>query len=105
MKNKYKEICFRLLGLGHCSGNLFRYENALPSLPVPNLDDTMNRYLESLKPITSPTEYQESEKVVMEFKKPGGMGLKLQSRLIAHANKHNLRNWLLDWWNEDIYFK
>ncbi|RMD41764.1 hypothetical protein DV735_g3355, partial [Chaetothyriales sp. CBS 134920] len=84
-------------------GAMLRFEDSLPRLPVPSLEETTKKYLKSLHPLLSKEEYAESEKAVAEFTKAGGIGQKLQERLIARAQDPNTKNWIIDWWNEAAY--
>jgi carnitine O-acetyltransferase len=82
---------------------MLRFEDSLPRLPVPSLKETAQRYLKSVHPLISPAEYENTEKVVQDFIKPGGVGEELQKRLQARREDPNIRNWIIDWWNETAY--
>ncbi|RMZ90418.1 hypothetical protein DV736_g2354, partial [Chaetothyriales sp. CBS 134916] len=84
-------------------GAMLRFEDSLPRLPVPSLAETSRKYLKSLHPLLSKEEYAASEKAVAEFNEEGGIGQKLQERLIARAEDPNTKNWISDWWNEAAY--
>ena len=56
---------------------LFSNQGSLPHLPVPPLDETLQRYLLSVKPLLEETEFQEYEKLVSSFKKKEGKKLQL----------------------------
>ncbi|KAK4937377.1 Carnitine O-acetyltransferase mitochondrial [Elasticomyces elasticus] len=84
-------------------GNMLRFEDSLPRLPVPSLEDTSKRYLKSLHPLLTKEEFATSEKAVAAFNEPGGLGQKLQDRLIAKAQDPKVKNWIIDWWNEGAY--
>ncbi|KAF9433454.1 Carnitine O-acetyltransferase mitochondrial [Entomortierella beljakovae] len=95
------------VGLGQpdmTKGPLYRYDTTLPKLPVPNLEDTLARYLKSVRPLLSDKEFAETAAAVAEFQKPGGVGEELQKRLLAKANDPKTVNWLEDWWNDLAYF-
>ena len=68
----------------------FENEQALPSLPVPDLKSTMALYLDTVKPVVSAEEYQQTEKIVERF--INGDGLKLHEHLVKRASNH--RNWV-----------
>ena len=76
------------------------YQSSLPSLPVPTLQETCGKYLESLKPLVSSEQYANSELIVSLFER--GVGRKLHQKLLERAK--NTRNWLEDWWF-DVYMK
>lgn len=82
---------------------MLRFEDSLPKLPVPTLEETAARYLKSLHPLLSESELKESTKAVQEFIKPGGIGSKLQEKLIARREDPKHKNWIYDWWNEAAY--
>ncbi|KAG5984025.1 hypothetical protein E4U55_006321 [Claviceps digitariae] len=84
-------------------GSMLRFQDSLPRLPVPTLEETASRYLKSLHPILSATEYATSEAAVREFIRPGGVGSKLQNKLIARREDPQNKNWIYDWWNEAAY--
>ncbi|ETI27804.1 hypothetical protein G647_00253 [Cladophialophora carrionii CBS 160.54] len=84
-------------------GAMLRFEDSLPRLPVPSLEETSARYLKSLHPLLSKEEFAASEKAVAAFNQPGSIGQKLQERLIRKAQDPNVKNWIIDWWNEAAY--
>lgn len=82
---------------------MFRFEDSLPQLPIPSLEDTSEKYLKSVHPLLSKHEYAATEKAVAELSKPGSIGQTLQKRLIAHRDDPKHKNWIADWWNEAAY--
>lgn len=82
---------------------MLRFEESLPRLPVPTLEETAARYLKSVHPLLSPTEFQSTTEAVKDFVKPGGIGSKLQERLLARREDPKHKNWIYDWWNEAAY--
>ncbi|KAF2752898.1 acyltransferase ChoActase/COT/CPT [Pseudovirgaria hyperparasitica] len=84
-------------------GKMLRFEDSLPRLPVPTLEETSKRYLKSVHPLLSKSEYEQTEKAVSDFVRPGGVGETLQSRLQARREDPNVRNWIFDWWNSTAY--
>ena len=68
----------------------FSADNLLPSLPLPSLEDTLNVYLESVRPFLTELEYLKTQKCVETFK--NGVGKKLQFFLAERAKKE--RNWV-----------
>ncbi|KAI0176070.1 acyltransferase ChoActase/COT/CPT [Hypoxylon sp. FL1284] len=84
-------------------GAMLRFQDSLPRLPVPTLEETAARYVKSLHPLLSSAEYAASKKAVDDFIKPGGIGHKLQEKLIAKREDPKIKNWLYDWWNETAY--
>ncbi|KAH9897220.1 acyltransferase ChoActase/COT/CPT [Xylariomycetidae sp. FL2044] len=84
-------------------GPMLRYQDSLPRLPVPTLQETAARYVKTLHPLLSPIEYAASKKAVEDFVKPGGVGEKLQEKLIAKREDPECKNWMYEWWNDAAY--
>jgi carnitine O-acetyltransferase len=84
-------------------GPMLRYEDSLPKLPVPTLEETAKRYLKSLHPLLSKSEFDHSTQAVTEFVKPGGQGEELQKRLVARREDPEVKNWIYEWWNNAAY--
>jgi len=82
---------------------MLRFEDSLPRLPVPTLEETAKRYLKSVHPLLSKTEYEATTKAVNDFVAPGGAGETLQKRLVARREEPNMRNWIAEWWDEAAY--
>lgn len=82
---------------------MLRYQESLPRLPVPTLEETASRYLKTLEPLLTPEKLEASRAAVKEFIKPGGPGQKLQDRLIARREDPKQKNWLYEWWNDAAY--
>lgn len=86
-----------------------RFERSLPSLPVPTLEDTAQRYLTSIKPYHTPQEpgspsstlptFAASEQAVQDFVK-SPLVKELQDRLLKRAAEKS--SWLSEWWNETV---
>ncbi|KAL7773858.1 hypothetical protein CFE70_003825 [Pyrenophora teres f. teres 0-1] len=84
-------------------GAMLRFEDSLPRLPVPTLEETAKRYLKSVHPLLSQNEYDATTKAVNEFVAPGGPGEKLQKRLVERREDPKHKNWIYEWWNEAAY--
>lgn len=84
-------------------GKMLRFEESLPHLPVPSLEETANRYLKSVHAVVSDAEYERTKKAVETFVRPGGQGQTLQERLLARAADPKCPNWLTSWWNSAAY--
>lgn len=84
-----------------CDGKSKTFENdeKLPSLPVPSLSHTLERYLDSVKPFASQNEYYKTERIVKDFE--NGIGKELHSKLVMKAAKEH--NWLEKWWEDYVY--
>ena len=84
-------------------GPMLRFEDSLPRLPVPTLEETSKRYLKSVHPLLNRSEYESTKKVVEAFVKSGGIGEKLQKRLLARRDDPKHKNWIYEWWNDAAY--
>ncbi|OAX81371.1 hypothetical protein ACJ72_04284 [Emergomyces africanus] len=82
---------------------MLRFEDSLPRLPVPALEETGKRYLKSVHPLLTESEFKKTSKAVEEFIRPGGEGEPLQKRLLARAADPKHVNWLYEWWNDAAY--
>ena len=83
------------------NNSTYAHQEQLPSLPLPELQDTLDRYLERVRPFLSEEELQHTEAVISEFQSPGGAGPKLQRALKQRAAEK--RNWLEEWWEQLAY--
>jgi carnitine O-acetyltransferase len=74
-----------------------------PSLPVPDLDQTLDLFLQSVKPHVSPAELKNTEKAVEQMRGP--VGRELHRRLLARAEETSKKrtSWFIDWWNQWAY--
>ncbi|TPX08467.1 uncharacterized protein E0L32_010084 [Thyridium curvatum] len=84
-------------------GPMLRFQDSLPRLPVPTLEETAERYIKTLKPLLSATELAASKKAVEEFVRPGGVGQELQKKLLARRDDPKHKNWIYEWWNDAAY--
>jgi len=66
------------------------YDDKLPPLPVPNLDHTLDKYLESTKPYVTDQQFENTRQLVENFK--NGIGAELHEKLKAKAATE--RNWV-----------
>lgn len=86
-------------------GITFSLQDQLPSLPIPDLNDTLNKYLLSIKPFIQSVpfndndEYQRQVQLCNDF--IHNLGPILQKRLIQYSS--NKRNWLSNWWDSQAY--
>lgn len=82
---------------------MLRFQDSLPRLPVPTLEETGKRYLKTLDPLLTREELASSKAAVEEFIRPGGVGAKLQEKLIAKREDPKTKNWIYEWWNDAAY--
>ena len=52
----------------------YHFQDSLPRLPIPKLEDTCNRYLDAQKPLLTPEQYEETKRLVEKFQKHEGPG-------------------------------
>jgi carnitine O-acetyltransferase len=65
-------------------GITFAAQDKLPTLPIPELESSMNKYLSALAPLQSAKEHRDSEAAVKEFLRSDGQ--KLQEKLKEYAS-------------------
>ncbi|SPO43873.1 related to CAT2 - Carnitine O-acetyltransferase [Moesziomyces antarcticus] len=94
----------------------FSQQRNMPRLPVPSLEQTFDKYLKSLSPFlrqleeqgklegsTAEKELAKRKQWISEFLATGGLGPKLQQRLID-VDRTTENNWLDDrWWLQKAY--
>lgn len=64
-------------------GLTFANQDSLPKLPIPDLEDTCRRYLDTLQGLQSPRDHEETKAAVRDFLKNDGP--LLQERLTTYA--------------------
>lgn len=79
----------------------YQFQGALPRLPVPDLKDTTDRLLLSVKPLLSETEYEEMQQKAREFLV--STGPKLQRLLYLKYLVST--NYVSDWWEKYVYLR
>jgi len=79
--------------------NTFDFDETLPSLPLPELKDTMERYYACIQPFGTKEELATARSTIDEFQK--GVGAELHERLKKRAA--SMRNWLGSWWEDYGY--
>ncbi|CAI5788801.1 peroxisomal carnitine O-octanoyltransferase [Podarcis lilfordi] len=77
----------------------FQYQSSLPSLPIPALDESLRKYLDSVRPFLNQEEYQRTSDIVKRFR--NGIGKELHQKLVERAKVK--RNWLEEWWLNVAY--
>lgn len=76
----------------------YHFQKSLVRLPIPKLEDTLQRYLLSVQPVVTPEQFAATQKAVKAFQ--DGVGPELQRALVARdeANKHT--SYINQWWLE-----
>ncbi|XP_061825134.1 carnitine O-palmitoyltransferase 1, muscle isoform isoform X1 [Nerophis lumbriciformis] len=80
---------------------LYSFQASLPRLPVPNVEDTIYRYLESVRPLLDDERYKQMETLASEFQESNAA--QLQRYLIVKS--WWATNYVSDWWEEYIYLR
>ncbi|NXN25022.1 CPT1B palmitoyltransferase, partial [Nycticryphes semicollaris] len=80
---------------------LYSFQTSLPKLPVPSVEATISRYLESVRPLMDDEKYGKMEALAKEFKEKTAP--RLQKYLILKS--WWTTNYVSDWWEEYIYLR
>ncbi|XP_044137570.1 carnitine O-palmitoyltransferase 1, brain isoform isoform X2 [Bufo gargarizans] len=80
---------------------LYSYQASLPRLPVPKIKDTMQKYLESVRPLMTDEEFKRMTALAKDFEVK--LGPKLQWYL--KLKSWWASNYVSDWWEEYIYLR
>uniref|UniRef100_A0A4W3IIS6 Carnitine palmitoyltransferase 1C n=1 Tax=Callorhinchus milii TaxID=7868 RepID=A0A4W3IIS6_CALMI len=80
---------------------LYSFQASLPRLPVPTIQDTMQRYLESVRPLMNDEEFHRMEALAKDFE------VKLGPRLQWYLKLKSwwATNYVSDWWEEYVYLR
>jgi len=73
----------------------------LPKLPIPPLQQSLDKYLRSIRPLVDDEDFAHTQSLVEVFSRKGGHGEKLQSQLVKRSARED--NWLEDWWLNSAY--
>lgn len=74
----------------------FYFQSSLPRLPIPDLKQTCEKYLHSVKPLIDDKDYNHTKEIVNDFLLHEG--LKLQQILIARDNFNNQTSYISKPW-------
>ncbi|XP_006898784.1 PREDICTED: carnitine O-palmitoyltransferase 1, brain isoform [Elephantulus edwardii] len=80
---------------------LFSYQRCLPHQPVPSVQDTVSKYLESVRPLLSDEDFNWTTVLAQEF-------LRLQASLLQwylQLKSWWASNYVSDWWEEFVYLR
>ncbi|KAJ3057292.1 Carnitine O-acetyltransferase mitochondrial [Rhizophlyctis rosea] len=89
-------------GAGGGAKPMYMHQASLPKLPVPPLEETLPRYLQTVRPLVDDAAYEKTKQAVTDFARAGGIGEELQRRLLERAATKET-SWLIDWWNDYAY--
>ncbi|XP_077203762.1 carnitine O-palmitoyltransferase 2, mitochondrial-like isoform X1 [Paroedura picta] len=76
------------------------FQDSLPRLPIPKLEDTINRYLAAQKPLLNDEQYRHTEKLAREFENE--MGMILHRDLLEHDRNSKHTSYISGPWY-DMY--
>ncbi|CAM5084369.1 unnamed protein product [Natator depressus] len=80
---------------------LYSFQTSLPKLPVPSVEATIHRYLESVRPLLEDEKYREMEALAQAFQKHTAP--RLQKFLVLKS--WWAPNYVSDWWEEFVYLR
>ncbi|XP_027765314.1 carnitine O-palmitoyltransferase 1, muscle isoform-like, partial [Empidonax traillii] len=80
---------------------LYSFQSSLPKLPVPPVEATIARYLESVRPLLDDDKYKEMEALAKEFQEKTAPRLQRYLRLKSWWTT----NYVSDWWEEYVYLR
>ncbi|KAF1752593.1 hypothetical protein GCK72_019148 [Caenorhabditis remanei] len=89
------------LGFISKRATFFAYQGILPWLMPPKVEDTIEKYLLTMKPILSEKEHLEMSEQAEEFKRTVASGLQNKLWMKWAMSK----NYLSDWWKEVVYMR
>ena len=75
-------------------GDMLKYQSSLPKLPVPPLQQSLQKYLKAVQPLLNNEEFKKTCRIVEEFGMENGIGEELQKALKDRAKSHD--NWVSD---------
>ncbi|KAG8817334.1 Carnitine O-acetyltransferase mitochondrial, partial [Serendipita sp. 399] len=84
---------------------MLAHEDSLPALPIPTIQSTAEKYLESARPHLTHSEFRTTQLAVNEFVS-SPLVKRLQTRLEERAASEKSKgrnNWLIEWWNDVAY--
>jgi hypothetical protein len=91
----------KALFLGGRKPMLYSFQNALPTMHVPELHATVDQFLVSVQPVLSEHEYRRIDAEAERFKEEEGP--KLQKVLVLKS--WFCSNYVNDWWEEYVYLR
>ncbi|KAM9854109.1 carnitine O-palmitoyltransferase 1, muscle isoform [Aulostomus maculatus] len=80
---------------------LYSFQASLPRLPVPSVENTIHRYLESVRPLLDDEQYNKMKTLANDFKDT--KAARLQRYLMLKS--WWATNYVSDWWEEYIYLR
>lgn len=77
----------------------FQYQSSLPKLPVPKLQETLQKYLTSAHVLVDDEQFLKTEAIVKEFGQPDGIGEQLYQYILDKASCSD--NWVNEYTNSN----
>ncbi|VDM08500.1 unnamed protein product [Wuchereria bancrofti] len=100
--SKSSKLWLTLLHLLSKSGlMLHSFQGSLPRLPLPRLNDTLDKHLCTMRPVCTDKEYDELVQLTEEFRT--GVGRHLQWYLIIKSFLSI--NYVAEWWEDFVYLR
>jgi carnitine O-acetyltransferase len=76
----------------------FMYQDTLPRVPLPSLEDTSRRFLEWCDPIVVADELQATKAALAAFTRKGGPAERLHAALVEYDQRPDAHSWLDLFW-------
>ena len=84
-------------------GDMLKYQSSLSKLPVPPLQQSLQKYLKAVRPLVSDAEFKRTHQVVEEFGMKNGIGERLQKALEDRAKTHD--NWVSNYYHDLVLWR
>jgi len=94
-------LIMRSFFLGQREPLLYSFQSAMPRQPVPPLHKTIERYLQSIKPLISESAHQEQQEEATRFLHGDGKRLQRFLQLKSWFSG----NYVSDWWEKYVYLR
>ena len=86
---------------GTSKGILYQHQHSLPSLPLPTLEETLEKWYESVVPLAhSEEELLDARDAIKEM-----LDDYSHLQLLLEKRQSSNRNWLQEWWNTLVYLQ
>jgi carnitine O-acetyltransferase len=84
--------------VSHGFERTFMYQDALPRVPLPSLEDTSRRFLEWCTPILVADELEVTKAALAAFTRKGGPAERLHAALVEYDQRPGVHSWLDLFW-------
>eukprot|EP01062_Namystynia_karyoxenos_P028413 TRINITY_DN2152_c0_g2_i1.p1 TRINITY_DN2152_c0_g2~~TRINITY_DN2152_c0_g2_i1.p1 ORF type:complete len:838 (+),score=323.43 TRINITY_DN2152_c0_g2_i1:102-2615(+) len=84
---------------------LYAFQGALPSLPLPKVEATLQGWLNTVQPLLTPEQFEEKKKAVADFLGEKGNGVAYQLQKYLWLRSLVARNYVSDWWMRFVYLR